>query len=161
MNDVHFSSKSNEWQTPKYLFDWLNKEYNFKLDAAATKDNALCDNYYTIEDNALLKDWSGYGSVFCNPPYGRLIGKFVEKGYLESRKGSIVVFLIPARTDTRWWYNYCSKGNVIFLKGRVKFISNNSPSKNLCAPFPSAIVIFDKNIELPKTEYKDIKGILK
>lgn len=132
-----FSSKSNEWTTPKDLFDKLNSEFNFTLDVASTHDNALCENHYTVDENGLQQKWGG--NVFCNPPYGREIGLWVEKGYKESlRNSNIVVMLIPARTDTRYWHDYIfGKAEVRFIKGRLKF----GESKN-SAPFPSAIVIF-------------------
>ena len=138
-NNVMFSSKSNEWETPKYLFDALNKEFNFTIDVAATSTNAKCDRYYTKEDDALSKDWAGE-TVFMNPPYGRGIGKWVKKAWLEIQKHNItVVMLIPARTDTSYFHDYCLKGEVRFLRGRLRF----SNSKNN-APFPSAIVVFRK-----------------
>ncbi|MEM0688369.1 DNA N-6-adenine-methyltransferase [Staphylococcus haemolyticus] len=64
---VHFSSKSNEWTTPQYLFDELNEEFNFTLDPCATDENAKCSKYFTIEDDGLSKDWSN-DVVFMNPP---------------------------------------------------------------------------------------------
>jgi len=147
MKDIYVSQKSNEWETPKWLFYCFNKEYNFNLDAAANEGNALCHNYLTEEQNSLVHKWEG--NVWCNPPYGRSIGKFVKKAYEESKNGSLIVLLIPARTDTQWWHNYCSKGEVIFIKGRLKFINKTFPSwredgnfKISPAPFPSAIVIF-------------------
>jgi len=163
MNEIHYSSKSNEWETPKYIFDYYNKIYNFQLDAAATSKNALCNNYFTIEDDGLNKDWSQYKTVWCNPPYGRLIGKFVKKAYEESVKNNIIVaLLIPSRTDTKWWHEYCSKGNVNFIKGRLKFQNRSFPTykedlshKTSPAPFPSAIVIFGDGM---KTSYIDVKG---
>jgi len=164
--ELFTSSKSNEWETPKYVFDYFNKIYNFELDAAATKENTLCPNFYTIEDDSLTKNWNFYKTVWCNPPYGRQIGKFIEKGYYHSLgvSGSDVCFLIPARTDTKWWHNYCVKGTVYFIKGRLKFVNKTSPSyreggdfKLSPAPFPCAIVIF--NGKDPKTEYLDFKNI--
>ena len=157
--DLMFSSKSDEWETPKEVFNKFNSIFNFELDAASTIENKLCPNYYTLEDDSLKQDWSKFETVWCNPPYGRKIGKFIEKGYVTSKTGTIVCFLIPSRTDTKWWYEYCSKGYVIFIKGRLKFVNRTFPSWNkegnfkiLPAPFPSAIVIFDKNTP-PKTEY--------
>lgn len=162
--NVHFSSKSNEWETPKNIFNHLNEEFNFDLDAASTDQNNLCQDYYTAEDDALSKDWSEYNSVWVNPPYGRMIGKFIKKGYEESLKGVTVVFLIPARVDTKWWHEFCSKGEVKFIKGRLKFDNRSLPSykedgthKKSPAPFPCALVIFrNKN---PSTEYVDIKNV--
>lgn len=77
-----FSSKSAEWETPKWLFSKLNNEFNFTLDPCATKENHLCDKYYTIKDDGLLQDWSGE-TVFVNPPYGRAIKDWVKKCYDE------------------------------------------------------------------------------
>lgn len=102
---VHFSSKSNEWYTPQYLFDELNEKYQFTLDPCASHENAKCDKYFTIEDDGLTKDWSK-DIVFMNPPYGRNIKHWIKKAYEESVKGATVVCLIPARTDTTYWHDY-------------------------------------------------------
>ena len=138
-NDAGLSSKSNEWETPQELYDELNKEFNFTLDPCATKESAKCIKYYTEEDNGLIQDWGGV--VFMNPPYGRQINKWIEKAYNESLKGAIVVCLIPARTDTRYWWDYIFPyAEIRFIKGRIKF---KKDGKSAPAPFPSAIVIFN------------------
>lgn len=137
MNDILFSSASEEWETPQELFDRLNSIYHFNLDPASTDENAKCSLHFTRQDDGLSKNWGGY-RVFCNPPYGRGIGKWVQKAWEESRKpGTLVVMLLPARTDTRWFHDYCMKGSVKFIRGRLKF----GKSRN-SAPFPSMIVIF-------------------
>lgn len=135
---VHFSSKSNEWTTPQYLFNELNDDFNFTLDPCATDKNAKCSKYFTIEDDGLSKDWSN-DVVFMNPPYGREIKKWIKKVYEESLNGATVVCLIPARTDTTYWHDYIfdEADDIRFLKGRLKF----GDSKN-SAPFPSAIVVY-------------------
>ncbi|WP_447550140.1 phage N-6-adenine-methyltransferase [Staphylococcus haemolyticus] len=135
---VHFSSKSNEWTTPQYLFDELNDEFNFTLDPCATDENAKCSKYFTIEDDGLSKDWSN-DVVFMNPPYGREIKHWIKKAYEESLKGATVVCLIPARTDTTYWHDFIfdKADDIRFLKGRLKF-GNGKNS----APFPSAIVVY-------------------
>lgn len=131
---VHFSSQSCEWPTPQWLFDELNKEFNFDLDACATKKNAKCKRYYAV--NSLQKEWTG--RVWCNPPYGREIGSWVEKGFDSAVDyGSLVVMLLPARTDTKWFHSYCAHGEIRFIKGRLKF-----GNAKFNAPFPSMIVIF-------------------
>lgn len=170
---VHYSSSSNEWETPSEVFSQLNSHFNFDLDAAATHKNALCKNYFTQEDDALAQSWSTYNNVWCNPPYGREIGKFLKKGYEESSNVDVngsrtnVVFLIPSRTDTRWRHDYCINGDIIFIRGRLKFVNRTSPSyrddgnfKTFGAPFPSAIVIFGDGYG-GKTTYKDVRlGLL-
>ena len=88
------------------------------------------------EEDALSQDWSGI--CWMNPPYGRQIGRWIEKAYLESQRGATVGCLIPARTDTRYWWDWVRLGEIRFLKGRLKF------SNAADAPFPSAIVIFER-----------------
>ena len=147
-----FSKASDEWSTPQWLFDQLDQEFNFDCDASATLENSLCDIMFTKgESDALTHhDWCGYVSgvdadtevktFWLNPPYSK-IGAFMKKAYAESQKGAVVVCLIPARTDTRYFHDYVMKAQEIrFVKGRLKF----GDSKN-SAPFPSVIVIFDKN----------------
>ena len=139
MNKVHFSSATCEWETPQDFFDKLNEQYHFELDACATPYNAKCKNFFTKKENALSQNWGGWRTIWCNPPYGREIGKWVRKAYEESRKGVTVVCLLPARTDTRWFHDYCKKGKVEFVRGRLKF----GGSKN-SAPFPSMVVVFEE-----------------
>ena len=139
LNKSLFTSNTDEWATPQWLFDELDAAYHFTLDPCATAENAKCAKYYTKEDDGLSKDWSDE-AVFMNPPYGREIGKWVQKAYEESHKGAIVVCLLPSRTDTRWFHDYVMKAQEIrFLKGRLKFVGGNNS-----APFPSVIVVFGK-----------------
>ena len=144
------SSNSNEWETPQDLFDGLNTEFHFTLDPCATEENAKCKKFYTKKDDGLFKSWRGE-SVFMNPPYGREIDKWVKKACAESGGANIIVALIPARTDTRYWHDYIfgSDVEIRFIKGRLKFINRTFPSclkdnsfKISSAPFPSAIVIW-------------------
>ena len=107
--DVHFSSASDEWETPLSLFTEYNIIYKFQLDAAATRENALCNFFFTKEDSALTKDWSGYDSVWLNPPYGRLVGHFVKKAYEDKSKQWKMAFragkevVEPAREFVQNW----------------------------------------------------------
>ena len=138
MSSALFSSNSCEWETPHDLFKKLNEQYHFTLDVCATYSNAKCERYYTQEQDGLKQKWIGH--CFMNPPYGRTIKVWVKKAYESSLDGALVVCLLPARTDTSWWHDYCMRGNITFIKGRLKF----SGSKNT-APFPSAIVMFGKH----------------
>lgn len=137
--DVMFSSKSNEWSTPREFFNELDKEFNFTLVPCATEENAKCNKYYTIKEDGLKQDWGGE-TVFCNPPYGREIKDWVKKCYGESKKSNtVVVMLIPARTDTQYFHRYIyhKAKEIRFVKGRLRF--GNARNS---APFPSMIVIF-------------------
>lgn len=136
INKGMMSSNSVEWATPKVLFEELNREFNFTLDPCCTKENAKCSKFYTIEDDGLSKDWSGE-IVYCNPPYGKVITKWVQKCYEENQKGTTVVMLIPARTDTKYFHNYIyGKHEIRFIKGRLHFNESKKP-----APFPSMVVV--------------------
>ena len=135
---VGFSSETGDWDTPQNFFDKLDAQFEFTLDACATEANAKCDKYFTAEQDGLAQDWKGH-TVFVNPPYGRGIGTWLQKGYQESlQHNTLVVMLIPARTDTKWWHDYVMKAKEVHLvKGRLKF----GDSEN-AAPFPSAVVVF-------------------
>lgn len=143
-----FSHKTDEWETPEWLYDLLDKEFGFKLDAAATSVNAKAKLFFDRERDALTQNWDS--PAFCNPPYSE-IGKFMQKAFAEFQKGSTVVCLIPARTDTRYFHDYCMKASEIrLIKGRVKFINRMLPSyrddgnfKLSGATFPSLIVVFN------------------
>ena len=104
VSDTLFSSDKMDWETPQAVFDLLDQEFHFTLDACASAENAKCAQYYTVSDDALKQFWPG--RVWCNPPYGRDIGDWVRKAFQESLRGSTVVLLIPARTDTAYWHTY-------------------------------------------------------
>lgn len=134
--DVHFSSKTDDWATPQDFFDKVAERFPFTLDVCATPENAKCEQFFTKEHDGLQQKWEGV--CWMNPPYGREIGHWVHKAYASSWiNGATVVCLVPARTDTKWWHDYCLKGEIEFIKGRLKF----GGSKN-SAPFPSALVVF-------------------
>ena len=132
-----FSSKTDQWATPKAFFDKLNDEFHFDLDACAIPENAKCDKYFTPSDDGLSQEW--YGTVWCNPPYGRSIGEWVRKA---AECDTTVVMLLPARTDTRWFHEYIyGKAEIRFVKGRLKFGDGTTS-----APFPSMVVVFRKQV---------------
>jgi site-specific DNA-methyltransferase (adenine-specific) len=144
LKEALLSSQNMCWCTPKDLFERLNIEFGFTLDAAASEASAKCRKFYTNKEDGLLQDWGGE-VVFCNPPYGQEIGKWVKKAHEESRKpGTVVVLLIPARTDTHYWHEYILHGEaseVRFLRGRLHF-EDEDGNKGGRAPFPSAVVIY-------------------
>lgn len=136
---VMFSSATDMWATPQDFFDNLNNEFMFEIDVCATAENAKCKTFYTKEQNGLEMPWNGV--CWCNPPYGREIGKWVERAYTSSVGGATVVMLLPARTDTKWFHEYIyGKAEIRFIKGRLKF----GDSKN-SAPFPSMVAVFRPN----------------
>lgn len=139
LNESLFSSNKDYWETPQQFFDELDKEFHFTLDAASTKENAKCPKFYTKEDDALSLSWEGE-TVFCNPPYGREIKKWVKKCYEEGQR-TTVVLLIPSRTDTSYFHDYLlDKAEIRFLRGRLKFELEGKPRD--AAPFPSLVAVF-------------------
>lgn len=140
INQGLFTSNTDLWATPQSFFDKLNEEFNFDLDVCANYENAKCVRFFSEEADGLKQDWNGV--CWMNPPYGRVIGEWIKKAYEASLNGSTVVCLLPARTDTKWWHDYCMKGEIRLIKGRLKF----GDSKN-SAPFPSAVVIFGQGVK--------------
>ncbi len=137
INKGLMSSNTAEWATPQSFFDELNAEFNFTLDPCASFENAKCKKFYTKEDNGLLQSWAGE-RVFCNPPYGKEINAWVKKCFDESKAGTLVVALLPSRTDTKYFHDYIYKrAEIRFIKGRLKF----GEAKN-AAPFPSMVVVW-------------------
>lgn len=132
--EILFSSKSDLWETPQDFFENLNAIFHFEIDVCAVPENAKCKQFFTPEVDGLKQEWNG--RCWCNPPYGRQISEWIKKA-AESK--ALVVMLLPARTDTKWFHDYCLPyGKIIFIKGRLRFGGNKNP-----APFPSMIVIFD------------------
>jgi len=138
INKGLFTSNKHDYSTPQDFFDKLNAEFHFTLDPCATAENAKCKRFFTPEQDGLAQWWNG--NVFMNPPYGREIGRWMKKAYEECilcHNCTVVVCLVPARTDTAWWHDYAMKADEIrYVKGRLKF-DGKSP-----APFPSAVVIY-------------------
>lgn len=138
INAGMMTSATDEWATPVDLFSELDAEFSFTWDVCADDWNHKTPEYWDKSDDGLAQDWTGV--CWMNPPYGREIKSWMKKAYESSGGGATVVCLVPARTDTAWWHDYAIKGEVRFLRGRIKFVTRNGPKD--AAPFPSAIVIF-------------------
>lgn len=138
-NQLFFSSNDQTWETPIQLFNKLNTEFNFTVDVCAGVFTFKCKNFYTETENGLEQDWSN-DICWMNPPYDQC-ALWLKKAYEESLRGATVVALIPARTDTKYWHDYCMNASEIrFIKGRLKFGSSTNS-----APFPSAIIVFNNS----------------
>lgn len=144
MNEALLSSKNMNWCTPQDFFDKLNAEFHLTLDAAATDKSSKCRKYYTPKTDGLKQPWNlDNGAVFLNPPYGKQISKWVRKAYEESQKGTTIVLLIPARTDTSWFHDYIyGKAEIRFIRSRLKFTDEDGNAKQF-APFLSMVVIYN------------------
>jgi site-specific DNA-methyltransferase (adenine-specific) len=148
MKQVHFSSATDDWATPIHYSNQINAEFGgFDLDPAASISNAKCNHFYTKAQNGLANPW--FWKFWLNPPYGRDIRQWMKKAYMEaSTKKLLVVCLIPARTDTKWFLEYVlGKAQIRFIPGRLKF-----GQAQASAPFPSLLVIYDYRESSSNTE---------
>jgi phage N-6-adenine-methyltransferase len=150
-----FTSRTEEWETPRYVFESLDAEFHFQVDVCATSENAKCKVYFDKQVDGLEREWSPF-RCWMNPPYGKNISKWMKKAYEESQRGALVVCLVPCRTDTRWWHDWAMKAAEIRLvSGRISF-----GDKKQSAPFPSCVVIYFPELENPyKMSIPIIKSI--
>jgi phage N-6-adenine-methyltransferase len=135
------------WATPQYIFDWLNSEFNFLLDAACNLDNAKCvfGCCHDRDQDGLTMDWASYGRVWLNPPYSKPY-PWVKKAYEESLKGGTVVCLLPADISTKWFHEWViGKAEIRFIQGRINF-DNPTPGKYSAPKFGSMIAVYGPNV---------------
>jgi DNA N-6-adenine-methyltransferase (Dam) len=127
-----FSSGREDWATPLDVFHALDTEFGFTLDPCPLMAPEIA-GLPLFNTDGLYKSWTGH-RVFCNPPYGRGVGDWLAK----APEADVAVFLLPARTDTRWWHTYALKANEIrFIRGRLRFGGSKTG-----APFPSVLLIY-------------------
>lgn len=137
-----FKSTNQTWETPDGLFKKINKEFNFTRDVCATAENTKCDQFWTENDSCLDKEWDGVN--WMNPPY-KDMKKFIKKAF-EQRFNAITVCLVPARTNTKWWHEWCMKGEILFICGRPVF-----KGCKYGLPQPLSLVIFGRSCGIMKS----------
>lgn len=148
-----FSSDKSDWETPDWFFAALHNEFHFDVDVCASMENTKLPKFFSTHQDAFKLQWKGV--AYCNPPYSKDIDKWLGKAKWSAEfLGSTVVCLVPARTDTNWWFDHARWSEVRFLKGRLKF--KGAPTS---APFPSALIIYRPG--LPRStsywHYKEVK----
>ena len=145
---VYKGRRSDEWSTPRDLFQSLDQQYDFTFDVAASKDNARIDQYWTKEDNALTKDWDNSHRYWMNPPFSKA-KEFFEKIKTENGKNKIKLVSIykASNLETKTWQEYIleTANWVLFLDKRVNFDSHAGSSNQV--PFGSALIGY--NLEPP------------
>lgn len=128
MNRALFSAQTGKWATPQALYAELDAEFHFTLDPCPMDDAERI-----MELDGLARSWAGE-RIFCNPPYGRNVWRWLDK----AREAECAVFLLPSRTDTQWFHDYALKADEIrFVKGRLRFGDADAG-----APFPSVILVY-------------------
>lgn len=135
-------SKSQEWETPWWLFDLLDSEFQFTVDAAANSQNAKLERYWTEEIDGLKQDWREE-IVFINPPFAvKDLRLWTERAYVASREsGTTVVMIVPVKADQDWWHDFAIKTEIRFIRGRVTFEGATSSF-----PGPVAVLVFGKSV---------------
>ena len=141
LGSIHHSTGTDNWATPIPFFSRLKKRFDFKLDACAEPWSAKCERFYTKEDDGLFKAWESW--TWCNPPYTNILGWY-RKAHEEALRGNSSVVLTFARTDTKAFHRHALKASeIIFLKGRLKFIDPETQQPSNTTPAPSILVVFD------------------
>lgn len=116
------------WATPQWLFNWLDNYYHFKLDVAASSENAKVNNFLTEQNNAIGKNWnqlSYHSYSFCNPTYSNL-GVWVREAIrqLDDHRSSSV-YVIPTPNGESYYkeiFDHASK--ITYINGRIAFESS-------------------------------------
>lgn len=153
-----FSSGEEKWGTPPLLFAELNREFQFTLDVCATAKSAKCERFFSPSQDGLSQKWEGV--CWMNPPYGKGMGRWLEKAHHESKSGATVVCLVPSRTDTIWFHSWViGKAEIRFLKGRLEFVGfgGNGKSRGQ-APFGSMILIYRPSPPASSPEDSQARG---
>ena len=128
-----FRSKTAEWPTPAELFAELDSEFHFQTDLYATAENAKCTRFFTKDQDGLKQEWAGV--CWMNPPYDR-VADWIKKAAESAGGGATVVALVPARTGTNWFHDYCLGREIRFLR-RLKFGDGEDDAR-----FASMVVVF-------------------
>ena len=137
---------TDRWATPQELFSELDREFGFELDVCALPENAKCRHYYSPDDDGLSQPWQGV--CWMNPPYNAL-SRWVDKAARSADEGATVVSLLPAATETGWWWDHCRHAEIRFLRGRIRFSDAAT-----AAPFASAIVVFGRPAQVVWWEWR-------
>lgn len=143
--DSLFSSKKQDWETPKSMVRDLSSVFLWDIDVCASRSNVAV-KYFSQENDGLLQQWEGL--CWMNPPYGREIGNWIDKAI--SSTLAKTVCLVPSRTDTKWFHKAAQVSTqIVFIKGRLRFEPNIKKSG---APFPSCFIVIGKLDKIQKTK---------
>lgn len=141
VNKALFSSNKQDWCTPKNIVDLIHGFKPIQLDPCSNSSSIVnAKEIYSLEDyqDGLILPWKSLSFINC--PYDKSIAMWLSKAEFEYNTNAVEsITLIPARTDTKWFHNYCN--TICFIKGRLKFLGAKSS-----APFPSMLVYFGNDV---------------
>ena len=138
------AERRDDWGTPSWLFDRMQAEFEFTVDAAALEANRKCERFFSPGIDGLAQDWTAE-RVWCNPPYGKGIHRWVHKALMGGAE--VAVMLLPVRTESAWWNHLVvpDAAEIRFIRGRVHFTPPSGvdlPPGGSRPVFASAIVVF-------------------
>ena len=140
----------NVFETPEFLFNTLNKEFNFEFDLACNIENSKCKNFFTEKEDSLLQDWHKIdGWLWLNPPYSPL-KPWIVKAQEENAKGAKIVMLVPPHITSRYFQQHLPS-EIRFIVGRVPFYLNGKLMKSNTSD--SCLLIYDQKVRQPKISY--------
>lgn len=145
LSGVHHSKLNDFWATPEDFFKKISERFSFALDACAEPWSAKCPRYYTPQADGLTSPWATW--TWCNPPYSQLV-RWCQKAAGERARGVSSVLLTFARTDTQAWHDYVMPHatELIFIKGRIRFVSPVTKKASAPAPTPSVLIVYDATV---------------
>ena len=148
-NTARLQSDFQEWETPPELFNYLDQQFDFTLDAAATDRTAKCDKYFTPEEDGLKQSWEDE-RVFLNPPFSDL-AEWLEKVWEERERAEVIAVIMGPSTDTRYWHDYVMKADELWMfKSRPNYIRHGEEG-NSGSTFPTVLAVFTgENEEVPE-----------
>lgn len=159
------TSANEHWMTPELFLRLIYKFSKIGLDPCSHQNSYVksVKTFIFPDNDGLEESWGGYGLVYCNPPYGRKLAKWIIKCVVEAARGSEIILLIPARTDTRGWQRWIfpTAKRICFVAGRLEFVDGRDPSatKNK-ATFPSAVIYFGPNPEKFEEIFQEIGKVI-
>ncbi len=172
MNEILFSSQSNEWFTPYEYLILIRQLLNgvIELDPAScleANQTVKAQRIYTISDNGLNQDWCAK-NVFLNPPYGRTenisnAGIWAAKMIDEYSKRHFEqgVLLVNASTSEKWFrqlFNF----PICFTYRRIKFVPPARNSSKPKAPTKgNAFIYFGKEKQIFADIFNQIGCVMK
>lgn len=128
------------WSTPSEVVAWMESEYgDYDIDAAASKENSVCEKFYSKETNCLKRWWGSNKHIWLNPPYSN-ITPFVKKAIEQMEHNNQIDILLPCDTSTGWFYEAQQKAaEIIWITGEVYQEDGTEYSRTGRLAFTSAL----------------------
>ncbi len=133
----------DDWETPQWLFDILEKQYGFDTDCCASEINKKCDTYWSNNFLEYNPDKNYDYIYWMNPPFSKAYDMFSH--FFQIAKQGVCIYRCD-NMETKIWQNLILRwADWIFIpKGRWAYEGKVGKGSR----FPSALIGF--NIEPPR-----------